>query len=141
MTLRDVFEQSLEVKLIDLQVLIMFLVMEKKVHTWDDDVSVLDLYFLPKHQERMSKELLNYKEKIGGMKYPPSHFEVKTSNQTYYILANDEQQAKAFMYANGIRAEEINYVADDDLFYRKGRFFKIKELTKNTKAPYLIGGY
>ena len=50
MTIRELFEAALENKDENLQALIMFVVLEKKVHDWNDDKSVLDVYFLPKHR-------------------------------------------------------------------------------------------
>ena len=137
MTIKEVFEYALENKDIDLQALIMFVVMEKKVHDWNDDKSVLDIYFLPKHNERMTELINEYKKKM-KLRYAPSHYEV---NRSIYIYADNETQAKAFCYANGIEVKEIRLLLDDDLFYLNDRLIEIQSLTKNKKTPYLIGGY
>ena len=137
MTIKEVFEYALENKDINLQALIMFVVMEKKVHDWSDDESVLDVYFLPKHRKRMTKLINGYKKKM-NLKSSPSHYEI---NGSIYVYADDEKQAKAFCYANGIEVKEIRLLLDNDLFYLNDRLIEIKSLTKNKKTPYLIGGY
>lgn len=63
MTIRDIYNESITENLYWLQILIEFLVFEKQVHTWDEDKSVLDLYFLPKHHDRMNEELRKYAQK------------------------------------------------------------------------------
>src|SRR5690625_1046770 len=100
MTIKELFELAIEYEQTDVQVLIMFLVFEKKVHTMDDDKSELDLYFLPKHRERMEKELNEYKRKM-NMKYPAEIYEVETTRDTLYIYADSELQARSFATSNG----------------------------------------
>ena len=131
MSIRELFEAALENKLVDLQALIMFVVLEKKVHDWDDDKSVLDIYFLPKHHERMTKLLTEYKKKM-KLKSPPSHYEV---NGSIYVYAYDESQARAFCKANGIEVKSIRLLLDDDLFYIDDVLVEISSLTKNKKTP------
>ena len=131
MSIRELFEAALENKLVDLQALIMFVVLEKKVHDWDDDKSVLDIYFLPKHHERMTKLLTEYKKKM-NFKNQPSHFEV---NGSIHVYAYDEIQARAFCKANGIEVKSIKLLLDDDLYYVDDVLVEISSLTKNKKAP------
>ena len=131
MTIRELFEAALENKFVDLQALIMFVVLEKKVHDWNDDISVLNVYFLPKHHERMTKLLTEYKRKM-KLKSPPSHFEV---NGSIHVYAYDEMQARAFCKANGIEVKSIKILLDDDLYYVDDVLVEISSLTKNKKAP------
>ena len=131
MTLRELFEAALENKDENLQALIMFVVLEKKVHDWNDDKSVLDVYFLPKHRERMTKLINEYKKKM-NLKSSPSHYEV---NGSIYIYADDERQVRVFCKANGIEVKSIRLLLDDDLFYVDDVLVEIGSLTKNKKAP------
>ena len=62
MTLREAYKGAIEENFESLSLLIEFLVLEKQVLTFEDDVKELDLYFLPKHKERMNKLLLEYKK-------------------------------------------------------------------------------
>ena len=131
MTIRELFEAALENKDENLQALIMFVVLEKRVHSWDDDKSVLDVYFLPKHRERMTKLINEYKRKM-KLKSSPVHFEI---NNSFYVYADDETQARAFCKANGIEVKSIKLLLDDDLFYIDDVLVEIRSLTKNKKAP------
>lgn len=131
MTIRELFEAALENKDENLQALIMFVVLEKRVHSWDDDKSVLDVYFLPKHRERMTKLINEYKRKM-KLKSSPVHFEI---NNSIYVYADDETQARAFCKANGIEVKSIRLLLDDDLFYVDDVLVEIRSLTKNKKAP------
>ena len=131
MTIRELFEAALENKDENLQALIMFVVLEKKVHDWDDDISVLDIYFLPKHNERMTKLLNEYKKKM-NLKSSPVHYEI---NDSIYVYAYDETQARAFCKANGIEVKSIKLLLDDDLYYVDDVLIEIRSLTKNKKAP------
>lgn len=131
MNIRELFEAALENKDENLQALIMFVVLEKKVHSWDDDKSVLDVYFLPKHRERMTKLINEYKRKM-KLKSSPVHFEI---NNSFYVYADDETQARAFCKANGIEVKSIKLLLDDDLFYINDTLVEIRSLTKNKKAP------
>ena len=131
MTIRELFEAALENKDENLQALIMFVVLEKKVHDWNDDKSVLDVYFLPKHRERMTKLINEYKKKM-NLKSSPSHYEV---NGSIYVYADDERQVRVFCKANGIEVKSIRLLLDDDLFYVDDVLVEIGSLTKNKKAP------
>lgn len=131
MTIKEVFEYALKNKDENLQALIMFVVLEKKVHDWNDDKSVLDVYFLPKHRERMTKLINEYKKKM-NLKSSPSHYQV---NGSVYVYADDETQARAFCKANGIEVKSIKLLLDDDLFYINDTLVEIRSLTKNKKAP------
>lgn len=131
MTIKELFEAALENKDENLQALIMFVVLEKRVHSWDDDISVLNVYFLPKHNKRMTKLINEYKKKM-NLKSSPSHYEV---NGSIYVYADDETQARAFCKANGIEVKSIRLLLDDDLFYVDDVLVEIRSLTKNKKAP------
>src|SRR5690625_6216314 len=94
MKLGEVLEQAIENNLKDLQALVLFLVQEKQVLTFDDDSSKLDLYFLEKHNERMNQELHAYKAKL-NMEYDPIVVKfIKSDSKFIYVLANNIREAK-----------------------------------------------
>lgn len=148
MTLGELLKGATEQEFIDLQALIMFLVFEKKVHTLDDDKKVLELYFLEKHRQRMTKEINAYKKRM-KMTYKPNVFEVKIKPKrgyrTVYVLATDQIQAEA--YCRSLLYEPISTsLCDDDKlmtkFNQKNEEInvRIKDL-KNNKIPSLLGGF
>ena len=94
MTLGEVLEQAIENNLKDLQALVLFLVQEKEVLTFDDDSNELDLYFLEKHNERMNQELHAYKAKL-NMEYDPIVVKfLKSDSKFIYVLAKNLREAK-----------------------------------------------
>ena len=124
---------------INLQALIMFLVFEKEVLSMEDDKSKLDLYFLPKHEERMGKELTAYKKKINA-KERASCFKVYTKQgETLYVYAMTELQASAFAKSLNYEPLKIVYEPDDRLMTFNNVNMKISEITKGRKAPCLLG--
>lgn len=139
MTLKEVFKRAVELDLLDLQLLIMFLVYEKRVHTLDDDARKLDLYFLTKHHERMTKELTAYKKKI-HLKEKPSVWRVYTrQGETLYVYVENELQAKA--YAISLKYEPLKtvYVPNDDIMTVDGINIEVGKLIEGKKTPSLLG--
>lgn len=138
MTIGELYELAIEYDQIDVQALIMFLVFEKQVHTFDDDVKVLDLYFLERHHERMTKELTQYKNKM-NMQYPPDVYRVETTAETLYILARDMKQARSFAISNGYNVIDVTVTLKDSEFYINHALTTIKQLSKYKKAPTILG--
>lgn len=139
MSIKELFEHSIEYEQQDLQALIMFLVIEKQVLTMDDDKSELDLYFLPKHNDRMGKELTAYKKKINA-KERASCFKVYTKQgETLYVYTMTELQASAFAKSLNYEPLKIVYESDDRLMTFNNVNMKISEITKGRKAPCLLG--
>src|SRR5690625_4507980 len=138
MTIGELYELAIEYDQIDVQALIMFLTFEKQVHTFDDDIKVLDLYFLERHHERMTKELTQYKNKM-NMQYPPDVFKVETTAETLYILARDMQQARGFAIHNGYEVTDVRVTLKDDEYFVNSVKTSMKELTKNKKSPSILG--
>src|SRR5690625_278940 len=138
MTIGELYELAIEYDQIDLQALIMFLVFEKQVHTTDEDKSVLDLYFLERHHERMTQELTEYKKKM-NMTYPPDVFEVETTVGTLLIYANDMQQTRGFAIHNGYEVTDVRVTLKDDEYFVNSVKTSMKELTKNKKSPSILG--
>src|SRR5690625_4748555 len=117
----------------------MFLVIEKQVLTMDDDKSELDLYFLPKHNDRMEKELTAYKKKINA-KERASCFKVYTKQgETLYVYTMTELQASAFIKSLNYEPLKIVYESGDRLMTFNNVTMKIPEITNGRNAPCIIG--
>src|SRR5690625_3480409 len=100
----------------------MFLALEKQVIDMDGSIDQLDLYFLPKHRERMNKELNAYKEKM-NMKYPSSCYIVQTDNGNYLVHVQEQ-----FMINRLLRnVKRMWYISKNELIYANG-FKEIKDL-------------
>ncbi|GGJ61824.1 hypothetical protein GCM10007111_24930 [Virgibacillus kapii] len=65
MKIRELYEESIKGDHGSLSLLIEFLVFEKRVLSFDDHISELDLYFKPNNKAKMNRLLLDYKNKIG----------------------------------------------------------------------------
>jgi len=137
LTIGELFEQS--TNHVDLQALIMFLVLEKQVLSMDDDQKELELYFLPKHKERMNKELIDYKRKM-KMKYGPSVFEVSDDRKVYYVLAFTERQARFIANNNLIKVNEIKTCDLDQPMTLNGIDTTFRMMIKD-KKPCILGGH
>lgn len=150
MTLGELLKGATEQEFIDLQALIMFLVFEKKVHTLDDDKKVLELYFLEKHRQRMTKEINAYKKRM-KMTYKPNVFEIrinpKRGFKVIYILAQNQKQAESFARSLFYKPVSTSICDDEQLmtkFNQKNEEINvtIRELRDQTKQiPSFLGGY
>lgn len=139
MLIKQILHEAFENDDINLQALIMFLVFEKEVLSMEDDKSKLDLYFLPKHEERMGSELTVYKKKM-KMKEAPTCYRLETSNgETLYVKADGEQQARAFVLSLNYQITTINITPDSQLMSFNGKNITMKEIMKDKPSPYLIG--
>lgn len=136
--LKEVLEDAISNDLVDLQALIMFLVMEKEVLTLDDNISELDLYFLEKHQERMKAELHAYKSKM-SMKESPCAWRVFADNETLYIYAKNELQAKSYAMYLKCMPQEVEYADGNELMMPDNEPIELKKFYENVKTPSLIG--
>src|SRR5690625_716178 len=113
MTIKEMFRQSVESDLLDLQILIMFLVYEKQVLEMEDHIKELDLYFLPKHEKRMSKLLTEYKAKL-KLEEKPCVWEVYTTQkETLYVYTENELQARTFAITQKYEPLQVLYVPND----------------------------
>lgn len=65
MNIRELLYEANQYKHESLVFLIEFLLIEKGVVKLEDDISVMDRYFLPKHSDRMDKLLKEYIQKRG----------------------------------------------------------------------------
>lgn len=66
MTIREIYEKSVEGGYEWLTLLIELIVIEKKVVRFDDTQEVLNLYFKSNNQMRMNELLFDYREKVKG---------------------------------------------------------------------------
>lgn len=62
MDIRELYNEAVKDNREPLILLLDFLLFEKQTIKFEDDTSVLDVYFLPKHKERMNKLLIEYRE-------------------------------------------------------------------------------
>jgi len=63
MKLREVYQEAIKQSFLSVCLLLEFLILEKKVLSWDDHDSELDLYFKPNNKPRMSKLLKEYADR------------------------------------------------------------------------------
>lgn len=63
MKVRQLYNDAVQFNQANLLLLLDFLLFEKGSIKFEDDVSVLDLYFKEKNRPRLNKLLLEYKEK------------------------------------------------------------------------------
>ena len=138
MNLREVLEDAMNKDLIDLQALIMFLVMEKEVLTLEDDVSELDLYFLERHHKRMNAELHAYKRKM-SMQEKPCAWRVYTDNETLYIYAKNELQARSYAITLKCMPKGIEYADGSELMMPDDKPIELRKFYENMNAPAFIG--
>lgn len=139
MTISQALEQALEHDFVDLQALIMFLVYEKQVLSLVDDTKELDLYFLPKHHERMTKELTAYKKKM-QLKEKPSVWRVYTAQgETLYVYVENELQARTYAMTIKYEPLKVVYVPNDTLMTVDGVSIEVSKLIEGKRVPSLLG--
>lgn len=64
MNLKELYTEAIMQSLDPLSLLIEFLILEKKVLSWESDSSELDLYFKPNNKSKMNRLLLEYKAEL-----------------------------------------------------------------------------
>lgn len=140
MTISELFDQANELELLELQALIMFLVLEKKVLTFEDDTKELDLYFLDKHTERMGQELTVYMEKMNMNEEKPCVWKVYTNQKKIlYVYTANELQAKTFAITMKYEPLKVSYVHETELMTINNTDVMIGNLTIGKNVPHLIG--
>lgn len=149
MTVKDYFEWANKNDYTDLQALIMFLVYEKKVLSFDDTKDKLMYYLQDKFKSRMDEHIKDYKKKL-NIKYKPNVYEVLIEPKAYktvYILAVNEKQATSFCFSQMFNPLDIN-ICDLDLlmtkFNKKNEEVNltVKQLRDQTKEiPSFLGGF
>lgn len=63
MNLKELYTEAIKERFDSLCLLIEFLILEKKVLSWEDSERELDLYFKPNNHKRMTQLLLEYRRK------------------------------------------------------------------------------
>ena len=139
MLIKQILHDAFQKNDANLQALIMFLVFEKEVLSMESDKSELDLYFIPKHHERMNKELINYKKKMNLVDKSSCYKFFTSRGETLYIKAKHEQQAIAYVQSLNYKILEMRHVSDSMLMSFNGVDKTIKEIMGGKPEPYLLG--
>jgi hypothetical protein len=146
MTLKDYLMLANEKENTDLAVLIMFLVMEKKVLTFEDEVNMLDFYLQPKFATRMNELLTEYKERM-NIQPKPNVYEVETKNVVFYVKANHGNIARDLIKQMSLTPIKIDVLPIDYpmiLENNKGEIVKttIKKLRNRiNENSVILGSY
>jgi hypothetical protein len=148
LTVKDYFEWAVKGDHIDLYALIMFLVYEKKVLSFDDAKDKLVYYMQDKYQKAMNNHLAAYKNKL-SIHYNPCVYEITTklTDNTIYILAVNEKQATSFAFSQGYLPSDISVCDSDKLMTRFNKKneeinLTIKQLKEQAQEiPSLLGGF
>lgn len=149
MTLKEYYEFAVRNEMIDLYVLIMFLVYEKKVLSFDDTKDKLLFYLQDKFRVKMNQHLAEYKDKL-NIHYKPNVYEIQIEPKafkTVYILANNEKQATSFCFTQMFKPIDITICDKDRLMTKYNQKnepvnITIKQLRDQAKEiPSFLGGY
>src|SRR5690625_1842463 len=140
MSIKELLDKSIENEFVELQALIMFLVYEKQVHTLDDNVRKLDLYFMEKHRPRMIAEITNYMQKM-SIKKSATIYEVKAKEYTLYVYAESREQAMLCVRRNGYKPESASVADESTIMLYNGKKIELRKLKEGKKIPCLLGGY
>lgn len=140
----------MESESVDLYALILFLVYEKKVLSFEDTKDKLSYYMQDKYKKSMNRYLNEYKNRF-LINYNPSVYEVSTKNhhtyQVVYIVAINEKQATSYAFSKFIIPSEISLCDLDRLmtkFNNKNEPINltIRQLRDQAKeVPSILGGY
>lgn len=133
---------------IDLYALIMFLVYEKKVLSFDDTKDKLLYYMQDKFKQAMNDHLAKYKATL-QLNYNPNVYEITTklTDNTIYILAVNEKQATSFAFSQGYLPSDISVCDSDKLMTKYNQKneeinLTIKQLKEQAQeVPSLLGGF
>jgi|SRR5690625_1233661 len=148
MTIKECYEFAVKNEMTDMYVLILFLISEKKVLSFDDPKDKLMFYLQDKFKARMNVYINDYKKKL-NIKYKPNVYEVKVEPKKFrwiYILAYNEQQATSYALSFFYKPIDI-CICDINLlmtkFNRKNEAFNLtaKRLRdQQNKIPAFLGG-
>ena len=138
MTIKELLNHAIEDECIDLQALIMFLVFEKKVLDFEQDISELDLYFLEKHRKRMNALITEYKAKMNIMP-KESIYEVRSTRKAYLVKAKTNDELESTCFLNGIEIESYRPCLLDELFIEDGKEKTVKQLRESNQT--ILGSY
>lgn len=131
MTIKELLKQSIENEYINLQALIMFLVLEKKVLSFDDEMKDLYFYTQDKFKDRMNPLISEYKKKL-NLKPKERLYEVKTNSETLLIVAKTNDELETFCFLNKIEIESYRPCLLDELYVIGEVFKTAKQLTESS---------
>ena len=149
MVVKDYFDYAVRNDEVDMQALIMFLVYEKKVLSFDDTKDKLMFYLQDKFKDRMNMLLKEYKKKL-NLNYKPKVFEIQIEPNYYkviYVIATNEKQATSFCFSQMYKPISLTICRPDKLMTTWNKKneevnLTIKELRDQTReVPSFLGGY
>lgn len=138
MTIKELLNHAIEGEYIDLQALIMFLVLEKKVLDFDQNINELDLYFLEKHRKRMNSLITEYKTKM-NIQPKETIYEVQSNNKTYLVKAKTNNELESTCFLKGIKIVSYRPCLLDELFIEDGKEKTVRQLRESNQT--ILGGY
>jgi hypothetical protein len=142
MKIRELYMDALIKKHSSLQLLIEFLVYEKKVVSFEDDEKALDLYFMEKHQERMNKLLLEYNLNRNVLKETKELqvYQIRKNDTFYYVAAYIKEQAENFFKSKYGEFNQIRIELPELMVEGKNGIFSLKQHMMNAKTvPSILG--
>src|SRR5690554_3725124 len=127
---------------LELQVIIMMLVFDKKVVSLEDNVKKLNVFFMKKHRKRMIEEFNKYAKEMNLRRNKPCAWKVYTNkNEILYVYTENELQARTFAISMKYEPLKVAYVPEEELMTVNDVNITIGELTQGKRVPYLIGIY
>lgn len=138
MTIKELLNHAIDNEYIDLQALIMFLVFEKKVLDFEQDISELNLYFLEKHRQRMNALITEYKAKM-NIQPKETIYEVRSNNKTYLIKAKTNNELESTCFLKGIKIVSYRPCLLNELFIENGKEKTVRQLRESKQT--ILGFY
>lgn len=138
MTIKEALQFAIEGEHYDLQALIMFLVLEKKVLTYDQDIRELDLYVKERNKRRMIPFLKEYKEKM-NIEPKPCVFQVFSGDTVYLVKAKTIDELKSLCFLNNISIDHYEIRELDKLHEDNGLIISVRKLRERKGS--IIGKY
>jgi hypothetical protein len=125
-----------------LQLLIEFLVYEKKVVSFEDDKKALDLYFMEKHKTRMNGLLQEYNIHRNVVKESKELqvYQIRKNDTFYYVAAYTKEQAETFFKSKYGEFNQIKIELPELLVEKENGIFSLKQIMMNTRTfPSVLG--
>lgn len=131
-------EESIEEEYLYLQVLIMFLVLEKKVLTYEQDIKELDFYLQNKFKNKMNRLLFDFKKKL-NLEHKPIIYEVYDKEKTHLVKAKTDEELKSICFLNGIEVNDYRLCLLSDKYMEDRAIVTVQELRDRKEV--VIGSY
>jgi hypothetical protein len=142
MKIRELYMDALIQKHYSLQLLIEFLVYEKKVVCFEDDKKALDLYFIEKHKAKMNKLLQDYNDQRNIVKENKELqvYLIRQNDTFYYVAAYTKEQAENFFKSKYGEFNQIRIELPELLVEKENGIFSLKQIMMNIKTfPSILG--